>query len=90
MSCKPLLEENFKISVHVDNSVQKEQLELELVALTNHLRENLKNGQIEIEIHINEMGENIKNKTTHEMFMELIEISPDFAKFVQNLKLEIE
>ena len=25
MTCKPILEDNFKISIHVDNSVQKEQ-----------------------------------------------------------------
>lgn len=90
MSCKPQLEEDFKITVHVDNSVQKEQLELELVALTNHLRENLKNGKIEIVIHVNEMGESIKTKTTHELFMELKEISSDFAKFAERLKLEVE
>lgn len=90
MSCKPQLEENFKITVHVDNSVQKEQLEVEMVTLTNHLRENLKNGKIEIVIHVNEMGESIKTKTTYELFTELKETSSDFAKFAEQLKLEVE
>lgn len=90
MTCKPILEDNFKISIHVDNSVQKELLEIESINLTNHLRENLNNGKIEMEIFVNEMGENIKTKTTYELFAELKESSPEFNRFSELLQLEIE
>ncbi len=87
--CKPVLGTDWRIMLAVYNSAQESLMMKERVKLTNYLRNELKNGGINIEIRIYEVGESTQSLTHKELFLRMMEHNPNLKKLAQELNLEI-
>lgn len=87
--CKPVLGTDWRIMLAVYNSAQESLMMKERIKLTNYLRNELKNGGINIEIRIYEVGESTQSLTPKEMFLKMMDHNPNLKKLAQELNLEI-
>lgn len=85
----PLLNEKFKISLTLPNTLMQEQIEKEKPKLIKHLRTTLNNYGIQLSIIVSETVTKKFAYTVQEKYDKLLEINPAMAKLKDVFKLDV-
>lgn len=86
----PILKENFKIEVQVENKLQANELAHEKVDLLNFLRSKLKNFQISIDAVITDVVPERKLYTSKDKYLHMAEKNPALDEFRRTFNLELD
>ena len=86
----PTLLDNYKIEVIIENKIQEMTLTTEKVDLLNHLRQSLKNFDIDIVTRQIEKSEKRKLYTSTEKYQALAEKNPALEEFKRRFNLSVE
>lgn len=89
---KPILRENFKIELLIDNEIQKGDLDTDKGNLLGFIRERLGNWQIQLQgvIDEDEAGDDMDLYSPEAKFKAMAEINPGIATMKQLFDLEID
>lgn len=85
---KPEIDENFKITLKIENKSQLEELNLIRTEIHSYLRKALKNGALELEVEIVRDKKEKKAYTNEEKFNKLAEEHPILIKLKKELDLD--
>lgn len=86
----PVLLENFKIEVLIENKIQETQLMMEKIDLLNFLRVELQNFAIEIETRFAESTAKRKLYTSSEKYQHMVEKNPNLEEFRKRFNLGLD
>jgi DNA polymerase-3 subunit gamma/tau len=86
----PGIKDETKIIFSIGNALQKEPLQKELSRLLQHLRNELENGKIEIEITLTEKNETGKAYSNEDKFAQMCRKNPSLMTFKQQLNLDFD
>ncbi len=86
---RPTLQDNFVISVVVDNEQVAQQMNGLKVSLLNYLKSNLRNGLITLDVRILELNEPARAYSKKEQFDTLMQKSEEMRLLCKNLRLEM-
>jgi DNA polymerase III subunit gamma/tau len=86
----PVLKEDFKIQLILDNAAQNEELKEKKMDMLGYLRKELKNYKIDIDTSINEIPRVDKPYTNSEKFNRMNEKNPNLGKLKTQLGLDID
>ena len=87
---KPVVEDNHKITLSVDNDVQIEDLKIEQTELLGYLKNKLKNNKLTFTALLVETEREKKIFTSRDKFKRMAEINPNIIKLKQKLDLELD
>ncbi len=90
VNCKPVLKENDKFEITVHNPGQRDELMNDSIRLLTYLREQLKNGLIQMSVRISEGNEKKLAYTSSEKYNHLLEINPLLAKLKDEFNLTLD
>ena len=85
---EPIIKENFKVELPVDNKSQLEEMNLKRTDLHDFLRKDLKNGGLELNFHIQKSKKLKKAYTDEEKFNQLAEKNPHLLTLKKKLDLD--
>ena len=85
----PVLNDDFKISLTLPNTLMQDQIEKEKPKLIKHLRTTLNNYGIQLSIIVNETVEKKFAYTPQEKYAKLLEKNPAMAKLKEAFKLDV-
>jgi len=85
----PVLNDDFKISLTLPNTLMQDQIEKEKPKLIKHLRTTLNNYGIQLSIIVNETVEKKFAYTPQEKYAKLLEKNPAIAKLKEAFKLDV-
>lgn len=88
-SYTPVLKEDFKVEVTIENRIQEELLTLEKVDLLNALRVQLRNFSIDLVLRQAEKNEKKRLYTAHEKYQHMATKNPVLEEFRKKFNLEI-
>jgi DNA polymerase-3 subunit gamma/tau len=89
---KPILRDNFKIELLLDNEIQKGDLETDKGNLLGFIREKLNNWQIQLQgiIDEDEAGDDMDLYSPEAKFKAMAEINPAITTMKQLFDLEVD
>jgi hypothetical protein len=89
-TCKLTLNQDYSVSVVVDQQTQIKEFENESSDLLTFLSQSLKNGKIKFDLRVSEKGENKNTLSGNERLKEMVERNPAILTLVNEIGLELE
>lgn len=86
----PILKENFRIELPIENKLQETELTYEKIDLLNFLRQKLLNFQISLDPVITEIKEGKKLYTAKDKYLHMAEKNPALDKFRKVFNLDLD
>ncbi|MCD7937335.1 MAG: DNA polymerase III subunit gamma/tau [Tannerellaceae bacterium] len=90
LNCKPVLKENYYFEVSVHNPGQQEELLNNSVDILSHLRLQLKNTGIQMQIRISESNEKKLAYTATEKYEHLLNVNPTLGRLREEFNLKLD
>ncbi len=90
LRCVPLLEQDFKLVLEIDNSVQDDLINTIKPELVSWLRKELKNSKIQLTTRISETEKEKIIYSDSEKYMEMLKKNPKLELLKQKFKLDFE
>jgi DNA polymerase-3 subunit gamma/tau len=87
---KPVLLEDNKVTLDVDNAVQESEWNSERSDIHEYLRKELDNAAITVKMNVLKTKEDRKPYTSMEKFKRMAEKNPSIEKFRKQLNLDID
>ncbi|WP_372948521.1 hypothetical protein [Mariniphaga sp.] len=90
LRCVPLLEQDFKLVLEIDNSVQDDLINTIKPELVSWLRKELKNSKVQLTTRISETEKEKIIYSDSEKYMEMLKKNPKLELLKQKFKLDFE